>query len=253
MDRFSRATWIIGRVNPESSPVAILCGGRGTRLQERTQSIPKALVEIGGRPIVWHVIQIYLAQGFRDFTLLTGYRGEQLEAFVSTEPWPPGAHVRCLATGADTPTGGRILAAATALGDRPFCATYADGVADIDLVALLSYHSDHRSLATMTVVKPVLQFGVAELGGDGAVRGFVEKPRSERWVNGGFFCFEPAVVELLKDDSVLEREPLEQLASGGQLRAFRHDGFWDCMDTYKDAIELNDLWAAGSAPWKLWS
>jgi glucose-1-phosphate cytidylyltransferase len=239
-------------VNPESSQVVILCGGRGTRLQEHTQSIPKALVEIGGRPIVWHVIQIYLAQGFRDFLLLTGYRGEQLESFAEAESWPSGSRVRCLATGADTPTGGRVQAAAGALGDKAFCLTYADGVADIDLRALLAHHAGHGSLATMTVVQPTLQFGVAELNGDGVVRGFVEKPRSERWVNGGFFCFEPGVLSLLGADSVLEREPLERLAASGELRAFRHEGFWDCMDTYKDAVELNDMWASGSAPWKLW-
>jgi glucose-1-phosphate cytidylyltransferase len=239
-------------VNPESSQVVILCGGRGTRLQEHTQSIPKALVEIGGRPIVWHVIQIYLAQGFRDFLLLTGYRGEQLEAFTQNESWPAGTRVRCLPTGEDTPTGGRVRAAAGALADTTFCLTYADGVADIDLRALLAHHAGHGSLATMTVVQPTLQFGVAELNGEGVVRGFVEKPRSERWVNGGFFCLEPGVLSLLGADSVLEREPLEKLASSGELRAFRHEGFWDCMDTYKDAVELNDMWAAGSAPWKLW-
>jgi glucose-1-phosphate cytidylyltransferase len=231
--------------------VVILCGGRGTRLQEHTRSIPKALVEIGGRPIVWHVIQIYLAQGFRDFLLLTGYRGEQVEAFAAAEPWPSPACVRCVPTGEDTPTGGRLRAAASLLSG-PFCLTYADGVADIDLHSLLSYHSDHGGLATMTVVQPELQFGVAELNGEGLVRGFVEKPRSEMWVNGGFFCFEPGVLGLLAADSVLERAPLERLASGGELRAFRHQGFWDCMDTYKDAVELNDLWASGAAPWKLW-
>jgi glucose-1-phosphate cytidylyltransferase len=239
-------------VNPESTPVAILCGGRGTRLQEHTQSIPKALVEIGGRPIVWHVIQIYLAQGFREFVLLTGYKGDQIAAFAAAEPWPPGVRVRCLETGEDTPTGGRVKAAASELAGTPFCLTYADGVADIDLHALLAHHSEHGALATMTVVQPTLQFGVAELNGDGVVRGFVEKPRSERWVNGGFFCFEPGVLDVIEPRSVLERAPLERLASAGQLRAFKHDGFWDCMDTYKDAVVLNDLWAAGDAPWKLW-
>jgi glucose-1-phosphate cytidylyltransferase len=234
-------------------PVVILCGGRGTRLQEHTQSIPKPLVEIGGRPILWHVIQIYLAQGFRRFVLLTGYKGEQIEDFVATERWPAGTDVRCLPTGQETPTGGRVLLAAQELGDEPFCATYSDGVADIDLAALVSYHQTHGAAATMTVVRPELQFGVAELNGDGIVRGFAEKPRSEHWVNGGFFCFEPTVLDVLAADSVLEREPLEQLASRGQLRAFRHEGFWDCMDTYKDAVVLNDLWSQGEAPWKVWS
>jgi glucose-1-phosphate cytidylyltransferase len=237
----------------ESAPVAILCGGRGTRLQEHTSSIPKALVEIGGRPILWHVVQIYLAQGFREFLLLTGYRGEQVAEFVSASEWPAAANVRCLDTGIDTPTGGRLRAVASELGGGRFCVTYADGVADIDLRALGAYHDGHGGLATMTVVKPELQFGVAELNGDGVVRGFVEKPRSERWVNGGFFCFEPAALELMRADSVLEREPLERLAAEEQLRAFRHEGFWECMDTYKDAVMLNDLWAQGSAPWKLWS
>jgi glucose-1-phosphate cytidylyltransferase len=233
--------------------VVILCGGRGTRLQEHTRSIPKPLVEIGGRPILWHVMQIYLAQGFRRFLLLTGYKGEQVEAFAAAESWPDGTEVKCLATGEDTPTGGRIHLAAQELGGVPFCATYADGVANIDLGALLQYHQHHGGTATMTVVQPELQFGVAELNGDGVVRGFVEKPRSEHWVNGGFFCFEPALLDVLAADSVLEREPLARLASRGELRAYRHEGFWDCMDTYKDAVVLNDLWAQGLAPWKLWS
>jgi glucose-1-phosphate cytidylyltransferase len=233
----------------------ILCGGRGTRLQERTQSIPKPMVEIGGRPILWHVLQIYLAQGFEDFLLLTGYRGEQVESFVAEQDWPSEAEIRCLPTGENTPTGGRLHLAAHELGTRParsFCLAYADGVADIDLRALLTAHERHGAAATMTVVRPRLPFGVAECSGDGVVRGFSEKPRSEHWVNGGFFCFEPAALATLRPDSVLEREPLERLAADGQLRAFRHQGFWDCMDTYKDAVELNDLWAEGRAPWKLW-
>jgi glucose-1-phosphate cytidylyltransferase len=232
--------------------VAILCGGRGTRLQEHTPSIPKPLVEIGGKPILWHVIHIYLAQGFRRFVLLTGYRAESIEQFANAEAWPEGTDMRCLNTGLDTPTGGRIRRAAGALSSEPFCATYADGVADIDLSALIAEHGTGRVRATMTVVQPQLQFGVAELNGDGLVRGFVEKPRIDRWINGGFFYFEPSVLELLDEDSVLEREPLERLAAAGELRAFRHDGFWECMDTYKDAVVLNDLWSGGRAPWKLW-
>jgi glucose-1-phosphate cytidylyltransferase len=232
--------------------VVILCGGRGTRLQERTRSIPKPMVEIGGRPILWHVIQIYLAQGFGRFLLLTGYRGEQVAQFVADHEWPRGAEIRCLATGLDTPTGGRVHLAAPELTGAPFCLTYADGVADIDLDALLACHAEHDGAATMTVVRPSLPFGVAQVDAGGIVRGFAEKPRSEHWINGGFFCFEPTMLELLTPDSVLEREPLERLAAGGQLRAYHHDGFWDCMDTYKDAVVLNDLWARRAAPWKLW-
>jgi glucose-1-phosphate cytidylyltransferase len=233
--------------------VAILCGGRGTRLREHSQSIPKPLVEIGGRPILWHVMQIYLAQGFRRFLLLTGFRSELIESFAAAEPWPDGTEVRCLNTGLHTPTGGRLKLAAQDLQSERFCATYADGVADIDLHALLRCHAEHGAQATMTVVRPELQFGVAELNGDEVVRGFVEKPRSEHWINGGFFCFEPGLLELLERDSVLEHQPLQQLARTGQLRAYRHDGFWECMDTYKDAVMLNDLWSEGRAAWKLWS
>jgi glucose-1-phosphate cytidylyltransferase len=237
--------------HPPAPPVAILCGGRGTRLQEHTAEIPKPLVEIGGRPILWHVISIYLAQGFDDFVLLTGYRGDQIEAFVAAQDWPDSVRVRCLDTGLDTPTGGRVHQAAALHGGR-LCVTYGDGVADVDLGALLAFHREHGAGATMTVVRPRLQFGVAQLNGDGVVRGFEEKPRSEHWVNGGFFVFEPSALELIGPDSVLEREPLERLAFDGQLRAFRHQGFWDCLDTYKDAVMLNDLWSEGRAPWRVW-
>jgi glucose-1-phosphate cytidylyltransferase len=233
--------------------VVILCGGRGTRLQEHTQSIPKPLVEIGGRPIVWHVMRIYAAQGLNRFVLATGYKGELIEQFVAEEDWPTGIDVRCIDTGLDTPTGGRIERLAEHLEGEPFCATYADGVADVDLRALIGHHAAHGDLATVTVVRPQLQFGIAEVNGDGRVRGFREKPRSEHWVNGGFFCFEPGALEYIGADSILEREPLERLAAEGQLHAFRHEGFWDCMDTYKDAVLLNDIWARGDAPWKLWA
>jgi glucose-1-phosphate cytidylyltransferase len=159
--------------------------------------------------------------------------------------------VDCVDTGLDTPTGGRIAALADRLGGERFCATYADGVADVNLDALLDFHVEGGALATVTVVRPDLQWGVAELSGD-EVTGFVEKPRSEHWINGGFLCFEPGVFDYLGPDSVLEREPLARLASEAQLRAFRHEGFWDCMDTYKDAVVLNDLWTAGQAPWRIW-
>jgi len=232
-------------------PVVILCGGRGTRLRERTESVPKALVEIGGRPILWHVVQIYAAQGFGRFLLATGYMGEAVAEFVAAERWPEGVAVECVDTGLDTPTGGRVAKLSEGLGGKRFCVTYADGVADVDLGAQLDFHRAHGGLATMTVVQPHLQWGVAEIEGD-RVAGFVEKPRSEHWINGGFFCFEPGALGYLGEDSVLEREPLEALSTAGQLHAFRHDGFWDCMDTYKDAVTLNDLWAGGEAPWRIW-
>jgi len=234
-------------------PVVILCGGRGTRLQERTREIPKPLVEIGGEPIVGHVIRLYAAQGFEQFLLATGYKGELISAYAREARWPRDVHVRCVDTGENTPTGGRIsLLQETLERERTFCATYADGVADIDLGALLSSHREHGALATMTVVRPALQFGVTELDRDGRVTRFREKPRSEQWVNGGFFCFQRGALERIAPESVLEREPLQRLAADGELRAFRHEGFWECMDTYKDAVALNDLWATGNAPWKVW-
>ena len=214
--------------------------------------MPKALVEIGGRPILWHVINIYAAQGFDRFVLCTGHRGEMIDHFVAGEQWPGGVAIECVQTGDDTPTGGRIKLVGDRLGDQTFCATYSDGVADIDLRALVTTHREHGDLATVTVVRPPIQFGIADLDGDGRVSGFREKPPSEHWVNGGFFCFEPGALDYFSEDSVLEREPLERLAADGQLHAYRHTGFWDCMDTYKDAVALNDLWAGGDAPWRVW-
>jgi glucose-1-phosphate cytidylyltransferase len=198
---------------PETRPpVVILCGGRGTRLQEHTQAIPKPLVEIGGRPIVWHVIQLYAVQGFRRFVLATGYKGELIERFVAASEWPGGVSVECEDTGLETPTGGRIK-----------------------------------------LLRPELQFGVTELDGeDGRVTGFREKPRSEHWINGGFFCMQKDALSYLEQDSVLERKPLERLVKENELHAYRHEGFWECMDTYKDAVALNDLWASGKAPWRVW-
>jgi glucose-1-phosphate cytidylyltransferase len=211
--------------------------------------VPKALVEIGGRPILWHVIGIYAAQGFERFLLATGYLGEMVAGFAAGESWPGGIEVECVDTGLDTPTGGRIARLGERLDSETFCATYADGVADIDLGAQLGFHREQHALATVTVVQPHLQWGVAEIGDDDKVEGFVEKPRSAHWINGGFFCFEPGALHYIGEGSVLEREPLERLASDKQLAAFRHEGFWDCMDTYKDAVVLNDLWQTGAAPW----
>src|SRR5271167_203576 len=166
-------------IEPETTPVVILCGGRGTRLQEHTQEIPKPLVEIGGLPIVWHVIQLYAGQGFTRFILATGYRGALVEHFAAAQRWPEGVLVDCVDTGLDTPTGGRVKLVADRLDDGgPIAVTYADGVADIDLDALLRFHAEHGALATMTVVRPELQFGVTELGDDERVLDFCEKPHA---------------------------------------------------------------------------
>lgn len=235
------------------SPVVILCGGAGTRLRGHAAPVPKPLVEVGGKPILWHVVKIYAAQGFNEFFLLTGFRGGLIERFAASEPWPDPVAVHCLNTGRDTPTGGRLRQACEVLEAETVCVTYADGVADIDLLGLLSQHRARGALATMTVVQPQLPFGVAELNGDGQVLSFSEKPRTENWINGGFFCFERRVLEALQPDSVLEAGLLRELAHAGALRAFRHYGFWRCMDTYKDALSLNQLWSAGNAPWKLWN
>jgi glucose-1-phosphate cytidylyltransferase len=222
----------------------ILCGGRGTRLRGE---VPKPLVEVGGRPIVWHVVRLLAAQGIRRFLLATGHRGDEVAAFVAGERWP--AAVECVDTGDDTASGGRVHRLAGRLSST-FLLAYADGVADLDLAALRAHH---RGLATMTVVRPRLPFGVAHLYGDDRVRAFEEKPVAEHWVNGGFFVFDPGVLTYLREDSVLEREPLSRLAADGQLRAYRHTGFWACMDTRKDAIALDDLWSRGRAPWRVWA
>jgi glucose-1-phosphate cytidylyltransferase len=220
--------------------VLILCGGRGTRLNGER---PKPLIEIGGRPILWHVMSIYAAQGFENFLLLTGYQGETVAEWARSAPW----EVACVDTGVDTQTGGRVHAVRDRL-DGPFWLSYADGLADIDLEALLAHHRASGAAATMTVVQPELPFGVAVLDGD-RVAGFAEKPRAEQWVNGGFFVLEPTALSYLRADSVLEREPLERLAADGSLAAYRHTGYWRCLDTYKDAVALEHA-ASGEPPWR---
>ncbi len=229
-------------------PVAILCGGKGTRMRESAETLPKPLVEVGGRPILWHVMSLYASQSFRRFELLLGHGAARIEAFATALPteW----EVSCLDTGLDTPTGGRLARAAERLRGGTFCLTYADGVADIDLHALLAFHREHGRAATMTVVRPRSPWGVAKVADDGQIAGFVEKPRLESWVNGGFLVMEPRALEAIGPDDVLEGEPLEELAAAGDLHGFRHEGFWDCMDTYKDTLLLNELWARGEAPWQ---
>jgi glucose-1-phosphate cytidylyltransferase len=171
---------------------------------------------------------------------------------LATSSWPETIDVECVDTGLDTPTGGRVLRAAERLDGRPFAVTYADGVADIDLASLRAFHRGHGDIATVTVVRPHAQFGVTQLDDEDRVLAFEEKPRLNQWVNGGFFVFEPAFLAYLEEDSVLENSPLRRLAADRELHAFRHTGFWDCMDTYKDAVMLNDLWSAGDPPWAVW-
>jgi glucose-1-phosphate cytidylyltransferase len=224
----------------------ILCGGRGTRL---AGELPKPLVAVGGQPIVWHVVRLLAAQGVGRFLLATGHRGAEVAAFAAGADWPAGVEVVCVETGDETPSGGRLHRLADRLTDT-FVLAYADGVADLDLAGLRAHHS---GLATMTVVRPRLPFGVAHLEGGDRVTAFEEKPVAEHWVNGGFFVLEPEALAYLSADSVLEREPLSRLALDGQLRAYRHTGFWACLDTRKDAVALEDLWSRGRAPWRLWS
>jgi glucose-1-phosphate cytidylyltransferase len=225
--------------------VAILCGGKGTRMREGGETLPKPLVEIGDKPILWHVMSLYAGQGFERFLLLTGNGAGKVEEFATDLSWD----VTCLDTGAETPTGGRVHHAREHLAGGTFCLTYADGVADIDLRGLLDFHRANGAAATITVVQPANPWGVAELSGDSVTR-FHEKPKLDNWVNGGFMVMEPRALDYMDADDVLERRPLEQLARADELRAFRHEGFWDCMDTYKDTLLLNELWHRGEAPWR---
>jgi glucose-1-phosphate cytidylyltransferase len=228
--------------------VAILAGGAGTRLAEETEVRPKPMVEIGGRPILWHILSIYARAGFREFLVACGYKGEKIHEYFRDEPtdWD----VALVDTGVDTMTGGRVLRLRPFLGEGTFLLTYGDGLADLDVRRLVAFHRAHTRLATVTAVRPPSRFGALNLEGD-LVREFSEKPQAaEGWINGGFFAFEPGVFDYLAGDgTILEREPLERLAKDGELMAFRHTGFWQPMDTLREKRILEELWAAGRAPW----
>lgn len=252
--------------------VVILAGGLGTRLQEETAVKPKPMVEIGGRPILWHIMQIYAAYGFKEFVLALGYKGELIKQYflnyfyansnfsvglsdgvVKVHPHEPDDWlVHLVDTGPHTATGGRIKRLAPWIGNETFMMTYGDGVANLNIVDLLAFHRQQKRLATVTAVRPPARFGGLEFK-DSLVSNFIEKPQiGEGWINGGFFVLEPPVLESISgDETVFEQEPLERLTREGQLAAYRHSDFWQCMDTLRDVRRLEDLWQGGRAPWRM--
>ena len=259
-----------------TAKVAILAGGVGSRIQEETEIKPKPMVEIGGRPILWHIMKHYAHHGFSDFVIALGYKGEVIKRFMveyaslqkdltvglkdgrivshngngaESDDWT----VDLIDTGLDTATGGRIKRLAPYVGDGTFMLTWGDGVSDIDLHRLLEFHRSHGKLATLTAVRPPARFGHLEMDGDAVVE-FSENPQlGEGWINGAFFVLEPAVFDYIDgDDTPWERDPLERLARDGQLMAYRHESFWQCMDTLRDKKLLEELWANG-APWRTWT
>jgi glucose-1-phosphate cytidylyltransferase len=253
----------------------ILAGGLGTRLSEETSIRPKPMVEIGGRPILWHVMKTYSHYGINDFIVCLGYKGYLIKEYFSnyylhasdvtidiqnnkvemhrnaSEPW----RITLIDTGADTMTGGRLKRVLPYVKDEEtFCFTYGDGVSNVDISALLAFHKNHGRLVTLTATRPTSRFGALDIAEDGAVTQFTEKPPGDgRWINGGYFVLSPKVGAYIKDDTVpWERQPMETLARDGQVAAYKHDGFWQPMDTMHDRNLLEDLWSGGAAPWKVW-
>ncbi len=253
--------------------VAILAGGVGSRLAEETEVKPKPMVEIGGRPILWHIMMHYSYYGFKDFVIALGYKGEVIKKYMvdycslnsnlkvnlrsgvveMNGGYRPDWNVELIDTGIPTNTGGRIKRLAPYLGNETFMLTWGDGVSDVNLHALLEFHRSHGKLATLTAVRPPARFGHLELDGD-RITEFNEKPQTgEGWINGAFFVLEPAVFDYIDgDDTAWEREPLQRLAREGQLMAYKHTSFWQCMDTLRDKKLLESLWQTGKAPWKIW-
>jgi glucose-1-phosphate cytidylyltransferase len=252
----------------------ILAGGLGTRLREETEFKPKPMVEVGGHPILWHIMKNLSVQGVEEFCIATGYKGEVIKdyflnyhsrnndvtvdlgnrSFITHH----GEHdestwkVTLANTGELTMTGGRVYKSLKFMGDSRFLCTYGDGLADIDLAALLAFHIAHGKKATVTTVQPLSRFGVMDVDEDGLVRRFREKPVINGWINGGFFIFEPEIQDYISEKSVLEEAPLAKLAAESELVAYRHAGFWQPMDTFRESNFLNDLWNSGKAPWKNW-
>lgn len=253
----------------------LLAGGLGTRMREETEFRPKPMVEVGGRPVLWHIMKILGQQDISDFVVCTGYKSELIKNYftnygVLNQDFTVtlgdhgsiiyhGDHdeahwtVTVADTGPTTMTGGRIKRVQKYVDGERFLCTYGDGIADVDVKTLLEYHESHGKLATVTTVQPLSRFGVLDLNDDGSVRQFKEKPQVEGWINIGYFIFEPAIFDYLGDNSVLEEEPLRQLAIDGQIAAYPHRGFWQPMDTYRETLMLNELWDSGAAPWRTWS
>jgi glucose-1-phosphate cytidylyltransferase len=253
--------------------VCIMAGGLGTRLLEETEIKPKPMVEVGGHPILWHIMNIYAAFGHKEFTLALGYKGQSIKDYFlnyyhqncdSTIDLKSGKvevhdghrqdwKVHCVDTGLNTGTGGRLKKLSKWAGKKTFMMTYGDGVSDVDLNALVAFHRKTGKLATMTAVRPPARFGGLTFKGDLVTR-FTEKPQiGEGWINGGFFILEPEVLNYItSEEEMFEQKPLERLAKEGQLAAYRHEGFWQCMDTVRDVRLLNGLWESGQAPWKKW-
>ena len=260
------------RVESVRCPVVILCGGKGTRLREETEYKPKPMVEVGGRPILWHVMRNFAVHGFRDFVICLGYRGDLIREYflhygAMSQDFTvrigaaaqaeyreggdelDGCRVTLVDTGEETATGGRVARVAPYVGDDRFVVSYGDAAANLDAAALLEFHRAHGRLATVTAVHAISRFGVLELGDD-TVLSFSEKPRLDDWISAGYFVFERAVLDRLGgDDCVLERGPVHALVEEGELRAFRHHGFWQPMDTYREYEYLNELWQSGAPPW----
>ena len=253
--------------------VAILAGGYGTRLAEETEVRPKPMVEIGGHPILWHLMMHYYSYGYKDFAIALGYKGDYIKRWfkdfstlqgsmtintrsgdlVSHGSVAPDWNVDLVDTGMETLTGGRIKRLAPWLGGETFMLTWGDGLSDVNLDELLAFHKEHGKLATMTAVRPAARYGHLEFDGDRIVQ-FTEKPQtSEGWINGAFFVLEPEVFEYIDGDDVMwEHAPLERLAAEGQLMAFKHTSFWQCMDTIREKHLLENLWQGDSPPWKTW-
>lgn len=253
--------------------VAILAGGHGTRLAEETHVRPKPMVEIGGRPILWHIMMIYAQYGFRDFVIALGYKAEVIKKYmvdycalssnltVNLKTGDVAVHnddkpdwtVQLIDTGMRTQTGGRIKRLAPYMGDETFMLTWGDGISDISIPDLLNFHRSHGKLATLTAVRPPARYGHLEFEGE-RVAEFSEKPQTgEGWINGAFFVLEPEVFDYIEgDDTQWEKKPLENLAKDGQLMAYRHSSFWQCMDTLREKHILEELWRSGNAPWKTW-